>query len=174
MKKPQTRLFNLQSEKSAHGGNLRKGRRKTKRPFIPKQPMHVVLRSSKARGELSFLRSPNYKKINLIVIQQAKKHFVKLCEYVNVGNHLHLKVKAYSRKNFQAFLISVTALIARIVTGAKKGQEFGKFWDALAYSRVLRTHFEERVLTKYFDGNAMEVVFGKEIRDIFLGRNLRV
>jgi hypothetical protein len=168
--KLQADLFKIKADKTTHGGSLALGKRKAKRPFIPKRPVHLVMRSSKARGEWSFLRSSNSKKIHAIIQRQGKKHHVKIYEYVNVGNHLHMKVRGYSREKFQAFLISVTALIARAITGAKKGHGKGKFWDALAFTRILKTSFEEKHLAKYFRANELEARFGKEIREIFLGR----
>ncbi len=134
--------------------------------------MHVVLRSSKARGELSFLKAKHENKIDRILRRQSKKHFVRVMSYVNVGNHLHIKIRANSRDTFQAFLISVTSLIARAVSGAKKGNKVGKFWDALVYTRILKTSFEDKTLNHYFNANLMETIFGKEIRDIFLGKKL--
>lgn len=116
------------------------------------------------------LRPEHCKKVDRILKSQSRKHFVKVCEYVNVGNHLHLKIKARTRPSFQAFLISTTALIARAITGAKKGQAKGRFWDALAFTRVLTTRFEEWGLAKYFDANAFEAKFGHEIRLIFEGK----
>jgi hypothetical protein len=167
-KRAQKRLFSLASEPSSHGGSLRRGKRKCKRPFVPRRPLHIVLRSSKARGELSFLR--HEKKVSRILNAQAQKHFVKLHEFVNVGNHLHIKVRANSRSSFQSYLRSITALIARKLTGARRGHSFGQFWDALAFTRVLRTSKEEQVLQRYFTANLIEVKFGREVREIFLGR----
>jgi hypothetical protein len=60
-----------------------------------------------------------------------------------IGNHFHLKLKIINRKNFGKYLKSVTSLIARSVTGAKKGKPFGRFWQGLAYTRVLKTALEE-------------------------------
>jgi hypothetical protein len=41
--------------RSTHGGELARGKRKTMRPLDPKQALHLVLRSSKAKGSLSML-----------------------------------------------------------------------------------------------------------------------
>jgi hypothetical protein len=46
-------------------------------------------------------------------------------------------LRAQSRENFQAFLRAFAGLVARQVTGARKGKPSGRFWDALTYSRVL-------------------------------------
>lgn len=158
------------SSDTTHGGSLRKGTRKVARPFIRKRPIHIVLRSTKARGNLSFLKTKNDRKIAAILKKQASKHYVKILEWVNVGNHLHIKAKGFEKKSFGRFIRTIAALIAREVTGAKKGSRFGKFWDGLAYTRVLTTDFDERVLAKYFSANALESIFGKEVRDIFLGK----
>jgi hypothetical protein len=42
--------------RAEHGGSIRQGRRKLARPVDPKRPLHVVLRSEKAKGDLSLLR----------------------------------------------------------------------------------------------------------------------
>jgi hypothetical protein len=162
------KLFNLKRISFEHGGSLCKGKRKVKRPFNRKRIIHVVLRSSKARGPLSFLRPKNDDYIHSVLYSQAKKHQVKVFEYVNVGNHLHIKAKAYSREGFAAFLISTSALIARFVSGAKKGRAFGKFWDALVYTRILKSKVEELHLQRYFKANHYEAKFGREIRELFL------
>lgn len=116
------------------------------------------------------LRPEHSKKVDRIVRRQSQKHFVTVCEYVNVGNHLHLKIKARTRVSFRAFLISTTALLARAITGAKKGRAFGRFWDAPAFSRILLSSFEEFTLSKYFNVNALEAKMGTEIRLIFEGK----
>ncbi len=44
---------------TAHGGDLRNGRRKVARPFSHKNAIHVVLRSHRARGRWSMLARAN-------------------------------------------------------------------------------------------------------------------
>jgi len=69
---------------------------------------------------------------------------VRIYQYANSGNHLHLLLRAKTRRGFQRFLRTFSALVPRIVTGAKKGMPIvardpkghGKFWDALAYTRI--------------------------------------
>jgi len=156
----------------AHGGTLRVGKRKITRPFVARKKIHIVMRSSKAKGLLSFFRPKNEAAIHAILHKQSTRHFVKLHEYVNVGNHLHIKVSCASRENFSDFLISISALIARAVSGAKRGLSFGKFWDALIYTRVLLSKFEEFTLSKYFDLNAFEAKFGNEMRDLFRAKTV--
>jgi REP element-mobilizing transposase RayT len=137
--------FNQGNISESHGGELGKGRRKSRRPIDPKQALHVVLRSSRARGEYSMLRSKNCNAIHRFTEELAQKWGVKLYRYANVGNHIHLLIKVPSRAVWQRFLRELTGGIAIIVTGAKKGyalkpNETGRgFWDHLAFTRIV--HF---------------------------------
>ncbi len=93
--------------------------------------------------------------------------------YVNVGNHLHLKLRMRDRVGFQKFLKSVTAQIARRVTGAKKGSPKGKFWDALAFTKVIRVQKQELALDRYIYANQLDVWHGRAIREEVLAAHSR-
>ena len=139
-----------------HGSNLRLGKRKIARPLDPKRTIHLVLKSSQARGEHSLLQ-PRYKKrIQLLVEQSAKQYGIKIYQFTNVGNHLHLLVKTPTRLGFQNFLRTITGKIAILVTRAKKGQKKGKFWDALSFTRVVHWGKDFEKLTNYFLKNQIE------------------
>jgi REP element-mobilizing transposase RayT len=141
-------------------------RRIQARPVVPKRAHHVTLRASQARGEWSFLKPKNYALVRALLRRQAKRHYVALESFVNVGNHLHLKVRPQTREGFANFLRSVTCLLSRAITGARKGRPLQKrFFDTLAWSRVVRTWAEEKILNRYFDDNALEAAFGPELRE---------
>jgi hypothetical protein len=70
------------------------------------------------------------------------------------------------RGHFQNFLRTLTALIARAVTGAKKGYPKGKFWSSLAYSRTVTWGREFKRVALYLDRNELETLG-------LLTRNLR-
>jgi hypothetical protein len=130
-----------------HGSSTRKGKRKIARPIDPKRAMHLVLRSERAKGAWSMLKVANEKAIEKIIWKSAAKNRVRVYRFANSGNHLHLLVRAKTRKGFQNFARTIGALIARAVTGAKKGNPSGKFWDGLLYSRVVewgRAFFEAK------------------------------
>lgn len=59
-------------------------------------------------------------------------------------------------------------MLARKITGSKKGKPFGKFWDALAYTRILFTRLEELSLKGYFAANRIERDKGGEARADYL------
>ena len=118
--------------RTIHGGDSGKGKRKVERPLSRKKWIHLVLKSDKAKGKYSFLSAKNKTVVEGLLKQKAKKFGVSVADMANVGNHIHLKIKITSRESFQKFLKSVTTLIARRVTGARKGKPFGRFWQGLA------------------------------------------
>src|SRR5262245_35290221 len=114
MRKSQISLFELDDSKQlkkrfarvAHGGGLNNGKRKIERPVATKRPMHVTFHSKQARGPWSFLGFKNKIEVENIVRRQARRHGVKIQDYANAGNHLHVKTKAGTRQGFQNFLRS--------------------------------------------------------------------
>lgn len=155
--------------RTAHGGGLNKNKRKLERPISTKRPMHITMRAEQARGKWSFLNFKNRIHVETIVRRQAKKFGVKIQDFANVGNHLHIKSKATSREGFQSFLRSTTCLIARKITGARRGVKLSKkFWEDLTFSRVLKSYREEINLRGYFVANRQEASRGSAARDKFL------
>ena len=162
MKARQLQLFAKTSPE--HGGSLRKGKRKIARPFHSKKPMHLVFRSSRARGEWSFLRPRNKGFIHALLLDLAAKRGGKILRYENVGNHLHLLTQFRRRQDFQRFLKEFTQRVMFRVTGAKKGKPQGKFFDGIAYSRVLEWGKSYRYAKNYLWKNQLEALgFAQEL-----------
>ena len=148
------------------GGSKLKKRRKIARPLIPGAIHHVVLKSCKAIGSLSF-----YKNKTLtaeLLKDRSRKYFVEIIQWVNMGNHLHLKVRFKNRQNFQNFLRTFTAILARKITGAHRSKSFGRFWDGLAFTRIITTKFEELGLKAYFEANHRQRELGYAARTEYL------
>jgi len=140
-----------------HGGELAVGKRKTRRPFDPKRPLHVVMRSTRARGEWSMLSARNSRRVKSIVQQAAKRQGIQLFQFVNVGNHLHFLLSARKVEALRAFMREVSGGIAFQITGSKKTHPLqGKFWDRLPYSRVVSWGKEFKSVTRYLIGNLFE------------------
>lgn len=152
----------------SHGGMNLKKRRKVKRPLLPGKITHVVFKSSKATGALSFYA--HKKLVNSLLKEKSKKFFIEILDWVNMGNHLHLKVRFKDRKRMGQFLKSFTGTLARKITGARKGNRFGRFWDGLAFTRVLLSKFEELGLKGYFEANHRQRELGYQERDLYLKR----
>src|SRR5271156_3235672 len=80
--------------RTEHGGALRAGKRKLARPMATKRPMHLVMRSTRARGGWSMASTTNNSKVHVIVVGSAERFHIQILRFANVGNHLHLVVQA--------------------------------------------------------------------------------
>jgi REP element-mobilizing transposase RayT len=86
----------------------------------------------------------------------ARHHAVRVYEFANAGSHPHLLVRAKAKNAFQVFLRAFAGLTARLVTGARRGRPVGKFWDNLAYSRLVRWGRDFAGVRTYVLQNEME------------------
>lgn len=152
------------AEKAFGGSLLKKSHAKSKRPVSTRLPMHVVLRSSKARGRRSMLAPAHARKVNAIVRGDARKFGVRVLEFANVGNHMHLLVRAGNRWAFLYFLRSISGRIAMELTGARKGlglwtKDDGAkdpFWDKRPFTRVVEGRRGYRAASDYVMLNQLE------------------
>jgi REP element-mobilizing transposase RayT len=151
-----------------HGGQKLKKRRKLQRPLLPNKVTHVVFKSSKAKGALSFYSQKI--KVKNRLQERAKKYHILIQDFVNMGNHLHLKVKFKDPSRFKNFLRTFAALLARDLTKASKSNKFGRFWDGLVYTRVLHSSFEELGIRGYFEGNHRQRELGYQARVSYLNQ----
>ncbi len=143
--------------RSEHGGAIRSGRRKLHRPIDPKRPLHVVMRATAARGARSMLSRANAPRVDALVRQYARRFHVRVFTYSNVGNHLHLLVQGKNRGELQSFLRVLPGQIAQAITGARKGRKLAtRFWDLLAFSRVVDWGRALRNVKRYLDKNDLE------------------
>ncbi|MGK5081709.1 transposase [Bdellovibrionota bacterium FG-1] len=154
--------FNSKTASISHGGEHSLGKRKTVRPIDPKQALHVVLRSSQARGEFSMLHPRHCNLLEEFARKLAKRWGVRLYRYANVGNHIHLLIRVPSRAVWKRFLRELAGGIAIIVTGAKKGAALARnktgrgFWDHLAFSRIVQFGRDFEGMGRYLIKNLFE------------------
>ena len=146
----------LPYSRTEHGGELRKGHRKLYRPFDPKRPLHLTLRSGRARGDWSLLDQKNERRVRHLIYRFAEKNRVKIYKYANSGNHLHLLVQSKRHQDFKNFLKTISGMIARAITGARKGKPTGRFWDSLAWTRIVNWGRDFRNALDYVLMNEME------------------
>jgi len=164
----------------AFGGSLLKGSHaKTKRIFRPKLPLHVVLKSSKAKGAKSFLL--NSRRIALILSEHAARHHVRLQQVANAGNHIQLLLEAPSREHLSGFLRAITGHIALVVTmralqttavtngSVTEYPSSKRFWDARPFSRIISRGRDHRHVARYLGMNAAEMIglSRSQVRGIF-------
>lgn len=141
---------------SAHGGRFSLRARKTRRWVSTSKTMHIVLRSNRAVGPWSMLQRKHRARIRHLVWDTAARCGVKIHGFQNVGNHLHIHVRAPTRVGWQYFLRVFPQRVMFAVTGAKKGNPKGRFWALLAFSRVVEWGREHKTLRKYLNKNAKQ------------------
>ncbi len=159
----------LAKQKSAYGGDLLKTRegRRHARPLSTRETMHLVLRSTKAKGNWSFRKPRNEAVVNRIVDKFAVAYGVRVISMANVGNHLHLQIKLANRFTYRPFIRAVTSAIAMAITGrsrwTKKCVEsvantakIEKFWDYRPYTRVVESFKAWLNLKDYIKINEFE------------------
>lgn len=164
-------LAMLKRQKSAYGGELRNTRegRSKARPLSTRQSMHLVLRSTKAKGNWSFRHSQNRKRVTAIIMRFSRAYGVRVLSFANVGNHLHLHIKLGSRFTYARFIRAVTGAIAQTVTGRTRwNTETGKpaaivkqattqkFWDYRPFSRIVESWRAVLNLRDYVRINQLE------------------
>jgi len=141
------------------GGSMLKGNAREQRPISVKRPMHLVMKSSLARGESSFLSKKRARRIEDLVHHQGKLHGVRIYRFANSGNHLHLVIKPVSKRAFRTYIRAVSGLIARITLGAEKGKAQGlKFWDARPFTRIIEWGRDYKNVCDYVLQNTLEAI----------------
>lgn len=133
----------------AFGGELFKKRRGrlNPRPVSIKHPMHLVLKSSQAKGEFSFLRPANRRSIELALKKHSQRCGVVVLHVANVGNHLHLMLRFKRRALYKSFIRGFTAAIALSVgkrnRWKKSKSKLEKFWSYRPFTRIIESkrHF---------------------------------
>lgn len=119
------------------GSLLKNSNAKTKRPLDSKLPVHLVMRSN-----VSMMRMlKSFGLVNEAVRGIAKKYGVKIYEYANVGNHLHLLVRIKNLRLWASFIRELSGRVAQVAQGLKGPQKSGlakKFWSQRPFTRIIR------------------------------------
>jgi len=153
----------LKKEKKSYGGELLKTRegRQGPRPLATRSTMHLVLRSSKAKGDWSFKRPRHEAKIREISKRFSVKYGVKILSLANVGNHLHFHIKLSNRHLYRPFIRALTAAIAMAVTGTSRWNPLKKtakdrFWDHRPFTKFVESFKALLNLRDYIRINQLE------------------
>ena len=111
----------MKATRLEHGGGLGEGQRKKARPVSTREPIYLLLRTSKAKGRYALDRPEQAEKVDSIIEKQAKACRVTVLEFQNHGSSLHFLIRVSSRAGYLRFIRSVSGLISRQVTGAERG-----------------------------------------------------
>lgn len=152
--------FNFFEEKiPLHFGGefLKNSNAKNQRPLSFKRPIHLVMRSTLAKGSLSLLKFDG--SVRKIFERQSKKFGVKIYRFANAGNHLHLIIFPRSRQAYRSFIRSVTGLVARLVLRVQRGKsKKPRFWDKRPFTRIANWGKDFRGLCNYLLRNTLEAI----------------
>ena len=128
----------LRIMKQFGGTLLKKSHAKVARPISTKHAMHVVMRSSQARGEWSFRAQKHRKQVEGILRSQGIRYGVRILEFANGGDHFQMVLKITDRISFHSFLRAISGMIAMKVSDAAKTRALkNKFWDCRPWTRVV-------------------------------------
>ena len=130
------------------------GKAKTRRPLSTRRPIHLTLRSSKATGQLSLSR---YRpQIKSLLLKHSARWNIRVYSYSINSNHIHLLIRGKCRLDLQNFFRTLSGLVARLITQAKKNRSFGKFWDLPLWTRLADWGRPFRLLRDYLLRNQLE------------------
>jgi len=150
-------ILEIKNIKYFGGAYLKNSNPKGPRPLSIKRSLHLVLRSSMAKGSHSFLKRD--KKIREIIGIQGKRHGVKIYRQANGGNHLHLIVLPRSRDAFNDFIRATTGIIARLVLNVERGRAKNlQFWDKRPFTRIIEWGKEFAGVSRYLLKNTLEAL----------------
>ncbi len=103
------------------------------------------------------LHPDRVKHVETLTRRVARKRGIRIYRFVNVGNHLHLVLRTPDRDAFRTFLRELAGSIAMLMTGARKGHPLQeRFWDKLAWSRIVSWGRDFQGLKRYFIKNIFE------------------
>ena len=162
------------------GGQLLHGRRRSARPLSAKEPIHLVMRSSWAKGVNSFLRPRNKNEISRLIKVISEKYMVRVYQVAIVSNHLHFVIQLPRRRqNYKTFVRVLSSQIASHVMQKQSfrsfkqrvlGQERGdphpaitepqglaqQFWQFRPWTRVLYWGRDFKTCCNYVKQNTLE------------------
>src|SRR5260221_8265222 len=157
-----SRDIHAELTRTEHGGAVRRGRGKLESPVSVGRTMHVVMTSQRARGPWSLRK--HERAVREALRAMARRFGIRVYDFANVGTHLHLLLRARRREEFQAFLRSFAGMVARRVTGARRGRPSGRFFSGLAWSRVVAWGRDYIGVRHYVFRNEIEGALGARVR----------
>jgi hypothetical protein len=146
------------------GGSLCSTRaHRTTRPLSIKHPIHLVLRSSKAVGELSFWHKKGKEITERAIRKYSERFGIKILSCANVGNHLHIYLKLSNRFTYEKFIRALTGTICLQMTkwNKNRGENLDRFWDYRPYTRIVAGFKNHLTMKDYMAINQIEGLGGR-------------
>jgi REP element-mobilizing transposase RayT len=132
------------STKLNFGGDLLKGKRKSKRPLNPKLPVHLVLRADITKSGTLI----QWQTLTKFQIQKWSKRFqITIQERAIVGNHIHLLIQIRTRECYNHFIRALCGALA---------QKTKLKWQTRPFTRIVKLGRDLQNVTKYIIQNQLE------------------
>ncbi len=139
----------LKDYKKEFGGSLLEGKRKAERPLSTKHPLHLILKSS-----CSGVFNPGNISLEKLIRSQAKKFGIKIYELALNWSHIHFILKIESRKDYNKFIRSLTAALAKRIRKLKPHLEV--IFDLRPFTRIISWGRDFKRVLEYALLNQME------------------
>lgn len=143
MKARQLSLVPRKREDYEYGGSLLVGKRKRKRPVSTKAPMHLVLKSQKAKGKFAF--NPSNRKIKNLIFKMGHCFQVRILTVALNWSHIHLVVQVRERKSYVNFIRALTGAMVLLLKAPKGFFDLRPYTKIGTWGRQLRNWFEYSV-----------------------------
>jgi REP element-mobilizing transposase RayT len=134
------------------GGNLSKnsGKRKVERPLVFSKPMHLVLKTSRAKGRYAF--SPTDHRVKALIQKMGRRFNVKIYSSAQNWSHIHLVLRLRDRNSYRAFIRALTgAMVLKLK--AQKG-----FFDLTPYTKIASWGRQFKELKAYAEKNTFQAL----------------
>ncbi len=129
------------------GGSLLDGKRKSKRPLSTKHPMHLILKSS-----CNGVFNPGNISLEKLLRSQGKKFGLKIYDLALNWSHIYFILKIENRKNYNKFIRSLTAILAKRIRKLKPELavifELRPFTRSLSWGRDFKRGLEYVILNQ--------------------------
>ncbi len=156
-RKPKQQAFAFFQKKlpKTFGGQLLQRKRKSKRPLSTKSAIHLVIKSEKAKGNLSFV---NHQSVIIKAISAiSKKWNIKVHDQAVNFNHVHFVIRINSESDYRSWIRELTAEIVRLLS-VKTGIKLTQFFSLRPWTRILHWGRDFKNAMEYLILNKMEVV----------------
>ncbi len=157
IRKPKQQSFSFFQKKlpKTFGGQLLEGKRKSKRPLSVKSPLHLVIKSEKAKGNMSFMNHQTA--IARAISAASKKWNITICDKAVNFSHIHFVIRIKSESDYRAWIRELTSEIVRLIS-AKAGVKLNQFFTLRPWTRILHWGRDFKNAMEYLVLNQMEVV----------------
>ncbi len=137
------------------GGQLLQNKRKSKRPLSIRAPIHLVIKSEKAKGNLSFV---NHQSVIVRAISAiSKKWNVTVYDKAINFNHVHFVIRIKSESDYRSWIRELASEIVRLIS-IKTGTKLIQFFSLRPWTRILRWGRDFKNALNYLILNQTEVV----------------